>query len=184
MAGLMDDGIRPWRGVVIDIQTAPTGGAPMVRTEHVEAVAGRGLEGDRYFAETGFYSWFRGPIRHVSLIEWEVLERLRLDHNLSLEPGATRRNIVTRDVPLGHLIGRRFRVGGATLRGVEICEPCGHLVDLTENRPLLSALIHRGGLHAEVVESGTIRPGDPIEAIDLASDADDVIVARRQKQPS
>lgn len=158
--------IVPWRGVVTDVHIATTGGAPMVPTQQAQAVTGRGLEGDRYFAETGFYSWFGGPIRHVSLIEWEVLERLRLDHNLPLEPGATRRNIVTRGVPLGHLIGRRFRVGRATLRGVEICEPCGHLVDLTGNRALLSALIHRGGLHAEVVADGTIRLGDPIEAID------------------
>lgn len=158
--------IVPWRGVVLDIHTAPTGGAPMVATEAVNAVAGRGLEGDRYFDGTGFYSWFTGPIRHISLIEWEVLEALREFHNLPLEPGVTRRNIVTRGVPLGHLLNREFRAGEATLRGVEICEPCGHLVDLTGNRSLLSALIHRGGLHAEIVGSGTIRPGDTIEAIE------------------
>jgi MOSC domain-containing protein YiiM len=180
----LDASIVPWRGVVTDIHIATTGGAQMVATEQVNAVVGRGLEGDRYFSETGFYSWFGGPIRHVSLIEWEVLERLRLDHDLPLEPVATRRNIVTRGVPLGHLIGRRFRVGGATLRGVEICEPCGHLVELTSNRPLLSALIHRGGLHAEIVTGGMIQLGDMIEAVDPASDLDEIVVARRQKQPS
>ena len=158
--------IGPWRGVVLDIHTAPTGGAPMVATDAVSAVAGLGIEGDRYYEGTGFYSWFTGPIRHISLIEWEVLEALRDSHNLPLEPGITRRNIVTRGVPLGHLLNREFRVGEATLRGVEICEPCKHLVDLTGTRALLSALIHRGGLHAEIVGSGTIRPGDTIEAIE------------------
>ena len=69
-------------------------------------------------------------------------------------------------MPLGHLLGREFRVGEALLRGVEICEPCKHLVDLTGNGSLLSALIHRGGLHAEIVINGIIRPGDAIEAID------------------
>lgn len=161
--------IVPWRGVVLDIHTAPTGGAPMEAAGEVSAVAGRGLEGDRYFNETGFYSWFTGPIRHVSLIEWEVVEALLDFHDLPLEPGETRRNIVTRGVPLGHLLNREFRVGAATLRGVEICEPCKHLVDLTGNRALLSALIHRGGLHAEIVGSGIIRPGDTIEAIDAQS---------------
>ncbi len=157
--------IIPWRGIVTEIHIAPAGGAPMVATSGVTAVAGRGLEGDRYHDETGFYSWFKGPLRHVSLIEWEVLETLRDFHNLTLEPGITRRNIVTRGVPLGHLLGREFRVGGSTLRGVEICEPCKHLVDLTGDRSLLSALIHRGGLHAEVVTGGAIGLGDTVEPI-------------------
>ncbi len=159
------DRIIPWQGVVMDIHVAPTGGAPMERRETVEAVAGRGLMGDRYHDETGFYSWFKGPIRHISLIEGEVLDTLRDFHDLPLEPGVTRRNIVTRGVPLGHLLGRQFRVGEAVLRGVEICEPCKHLVDLTGNRSLLSALIHRGGLHAEIVRSGAIRSGDTIERV-------------------
>ena len=165
MSTHIESRIVPWRGVVLDIHTAPTGGAPMVATGEVNAVAGRGIEGDRYYEETGFYSWFTGPIRHISLIEREVLDALRDFHNLLLEPGITRRNIVTRGVPLGHLLNREFRVGEATLRGVEICEPCKHLVDLTGNRDLLSALIHRGGLHAEIVRSGTIRSGDTIEEI-------------------
>ncbi|HEV2529610.1 MAG TPA: MOSC domain-containing protein [Thermomicrobiales bacterium] len=158
--------IIPWRGVVTDIHVAPVGGAPMERRDAVEAVAGKGLVGDRYHDETGFYSWFTGPIRHISLIEGEVLDALRDFHDLVLEPGITRRNLVTRGVPLGHLLGREFRVGEAILRGVEICEPCKHLVDLTGNRSLLSALIHRGGLHAEIVAGGAIRPGDTIEAVD------------------
>lgn len=166
MTNPIESRIVPWRGVVLDIHTAPIGGAPMIAADEINAVAGRGIVGDRYYQETGFYSWFTGPIRHISLIEWEVLEALREFHNLPLEPGITRRNIVTRGVPLGHLLNRAFRVGEATLRGVEICEPCKHLVDLTGNRSLLSALIHRGGLHAEIVGSGTIRPGDTIEAIE------------------
>jgi MOSC domain-containing protein YiiM len=159
-------GIVPWRGAVTDIHIAPTGGAPMVATPEVMAVAGRGIAGDRYHDETGFYSWFKGPIRHISLIEDEVLDTLRDFHDLPLEPGITRRNIVTRGVPLGHLLGREFRVGDAILRGVEICEPCKHVVDLTGIRSLLSALIHRGGLHAEIVSTGAIRLGDPIEAVE------------------
>src|SRR5207248_11171902 len=98
------------------------------------------VEGDRYFTGNGFYSWFEGPIREISLIESEVLEALARDQHLSLPPGATRRNIVTTGVPLGHLVGRTFRVGTAVLRGVEICEPCRHLVDVTANKRLLAAL--------------------------------------------
>lgn len=155
-----------WRGAVRSIYVAETVGAPTAPRDEVRAVAGRGLEGDRYFKGEGFYSWFAGLLREVSLIEEEVLDRVRADHNLDLAPGVHRRNIVTRGVPLGHLIGREFRVGGATLRGVEICEPCKHLIDVTGLRGILSPLIHRGGLHAEVVAGGLIRVADVVDPVD------------------
>ncbi len=68
------------------------------------------------------------------LIEEETIEALRRDPNLELAPGETRRNVVTRGVPLNHLVGREFRVSEAVLRGVELCEPCEHLVDVTGKR--------------------------------------------------
>lgn len=156
-----------WKGTVISIHIADTVGAPMQPMQAVRAVAGKGLEGDRYFKGEGFYSWFSGPIREISLIEAEVLERLEHDHHLILEPGETRRNIVTQDVPLGHLIGRTFRIGSALLRGVEICEPCQHLVEVTGKKPLLSSLLHRGGLHAQIIMDGVIQVGDVIEPAEV-----------------
>ena len=84
-----------WQGTVLSIHTASTAGASMVAHQSVRAIAGKGLEGDRYFLGEGFYSWFRGPLREISLIEAEVLERLAHDHHLELVPGETRRNIIT-----------------------------------------------------------------------------------------
>jgi MOSC domain-containing protein YiiM len=152
-----------YRGSVVSIHVARCAGEPMIGVDHTRAVAGRGLEGDRYYEGVGFYSDDPGPIREVSLIEEETLEALRRDHNLALAAGVTRRNITIRGVPLNHLVGRESRVGGATLRGVELCEPCKHLVDVTGVRSLLPALVHRGGLHAQILSSGEINAGDAIE---------------------
>jgi MOSC domain-containing protein YiiM len=157
-----------WTGTVISIHIANTVGEPMQPVQSVRAVAGKGLEGDRYFKGEGFYSWFSGPLREVSLIEAEVLERLEHDHHLILEAGETRRNIVTQGVPLGHLIGRTFRVGSVLLRGVEICEPCQHLVEVTGKKLLLSSLIHRGGLHAQIMTNGVIQIDDVIEPAEIS----------------
>lgn len=154
-----------WRGIVVTIHIAHAAGEPMIERDRVRAVAGRGLEGDRYFEGSGFYSEDPGPIREVSLLEEETLEALRRDHGLALAPGVTRRNITTRGAPLNHLVGREFRVGGATLRGVELCEPCRHVVDVTGIKSLLPTLVHRGGLHAQVLGSGEIRSGDVIEEV-------------------
>ena len=159
-----DNGRAGWRGEVVTIHVAATASAPMEARESVTAVAGRGIVGDRYFAGEGFYSYHPGPLREISLIEEETLEALERDHELTVAAGATRRNIVTRGVPLNHLVGREFRVGGALLRGVKLCEPCKHLVDVTGQRSLLPNLIHRGGLHAEIVADGAIRVGDLVSA--------------------
>ncbi|MDQ3225623.1 MAG: hypothetical protein M3Q50_03185 [Chloroflexota bacterium] len=163
-----------WQGSVAAIYVAERAGAPMTALAQISALAGRGLDGDRYATGDGFYSWAAGPLREVSLIEAEVLERLALDHNLDLPPGVHRRNIVTRGVPLGHLIGHEFRVGEATFRGVEICEPCQHLIDITGISGILSPMIHRGGLHAAIVAGGAIRIGDAIVAVEPAAASDPI----------
>jgi len=154
-----------WKGTVHSIHIASAAGDPMIPVNQIRAIAGKGLEGDRYWKGEGFYSWFEGPLREVSLIEAEVLERLAHDHHIVLAPGEPRRNIVTQGVPLGHLIGRTFRVGTVLMRGVEICEPCKHLVDVTGKKTLLSALIHRGGLHAQILSDGMIQINDLIEPV-------------------
>ena len=55
--------------------------------------------------------------------ESEALEALRRDYEVDLDPAQARRNLLTRGVPLNHLVGREFRVGGVTLRGLRLCEP-------------------------------------------------------------
>ena len=156
---------KGWRGVVVSVHVAEDAGAPMRAVGEAHAVAGRGLEGDRYHDGKGYYSYHQGPIREVSLIEEETVKALERDHGMEVAPGETRRNVTTRGVPLNHLVGREFRVGGAVLEGVELCEPCEHLVAVTGKRGLLPNLIHRGGLHARVVKSGRIRRDDTVEEI-------------------
>jgi MOSC domain-containing protein YiiM len=152
-----------WKGAVVSIHIARAAGEPMIEIDPALAVAGRGLEGDRYYLGKGFYSDHPRPLREVSLIEEETIQALRRDHNLVLAPGVTRRNFMTRGVPLNHLVGREFRVGEATLRGVELCEPCKHVADVAGIKGLLPTLVHRGGLHAQVLSRGPIRVGAVIE---------------------
>ncbi len=118
--------------------------------QSVNAVAGKGLEGDRHFHPTG-----AEPGDALTLIEAEVLADVRLT-------GAeSRRQVVVRGVRLNDLVGRRFRVGDVECLGVDICEPCLHLQQLT--RPgIIKDLIHRGGLNADILTSGRIAVGDPI----------------------
>lgn len=153
-----------YTGVVHSIQIARTAAAPLATVDEVEAVAGKGLEGDRYCAGEGTFSASSpGPKRQVTLIEAEALEALERDSGISMTPEDSRRNITTRGIPLNHLVGREFRVGGAMLRGIELCEPCNHLQKFLPAGGK-RALVHRGGLNAEVLQGGSIRTGDEISA--------------------
>ena len=134
---------------------------PMRAVEAVRAEAGVGLEGDRYATGAGSFSGEGGPDRQVTLIEREALDAVARDYRIEVPPEKTRRNLLTRGVALNHLVGRRFRVGEARLRGIELCEPC-NLLDEHNGPGTRRALLHRGGLRAEILEGGTIRAGDPV----------------------
>jgi MOSC domain-containing protein YiiM len=153
-------------GQVEAICIARRASAPMTSLGVVEAVAGGGLRGDRYFEETGFYS--QRPTdpgaREVTLLQAEALDALAAEHGIALRSDEHRRNLTTRGVTLLDLIGKRFRVGEVVLEGVKDCPPCEHLESLT-GKALIRPLLNRGGLRARVVEGGTIRVGDAIEVV-------------------
>jgi MOSC domain-containing protein YiiM len=149
------------QGTVISIHIAPTGAAPMKSVTNAKAVAGRGLEGDRYYSKLGTYSNQAGSGRDVTLIEIEAIEGLKRDYEVQLDPGQSRRNIVTRGIALNHLVEQEFRVGEVVLRGTRLCEPCAHMEKLTV-KGAMRGLIHRGGLRAEIIKGGTIWIGDRI----------------------
>ena len=120
--------------------------------ESVSAFAGKGLQGDRKFFGDGDGA---GPGRALTLIEAEALE------DVGLTGAQSRRQVVVRGVRLNDLVGRRFRVGEVECLGVELCEPCLHLQEMT--RPgIVKELIHRAGLNADILNDGRISVGDPI----------------------
>lgn len=151
--------------VVVSLHIAPMGAAAMQSVNSVNAIAGRGLERDRYFNQTGTYSKQPGSGRHVTLIEIEALEALKREYGVGVDAGQTRRNIVTRGAALNHLVGREFAIGAVILRGTRLCEPCSHMEKLTV-KGAMRGLIHRGGLRADVVTGGTIRVGDEITMVE------------------
>jgi MOSC domain-containing protein YiiM len=150
-------------GNVVSIHIAPAGSAPIVSVAEIQAIAGKGLEGDRYFRKTGSYSKTPGSGREVTLIEIEAMEALKREYQIDIDAAQARRNIVTRGVALNHLIDREFAIGEVVLRGTRLCDPCSHLEKLTV-KGTLRGLIHRGGLRADIVRGGIICVGDTISA--------------------
>ena len=145
-------------GAVAAIMLAPAAEATLIRVDRVEAVAGRGLHGDRYHDGRGTFS---GPGQgyELTLVEVEVLDELGLPWE------EARRNIATRGIDLNALVGRRFSIGGVVCAGRRLAEPCAHLERVS--RPgLLRPLVHRGGLRADIERGGPIALGDRVAPMD------------------
>jgi hypothetical protein len=141
-------------GTVVAILVAPDAEEPLSRVEDAEAIAGLGLEGDRYAARRGTFSG-KGRGYELTLVEAEVLDEIDLRWE------DARRNVVTRGIALNGLVGRRFRIGEVECVGRRLAEPCAHLERLA--RPgLLRPLVHRGGLRADILSGGRLRVGDAV----------------------
>jgi hypothetical protein len=143
-------------GVIEQIWVAPAAGEPVVRLDSARARTGQGLDGDRHTTGKGtFPSGLPGSA--LTLIEAEVCESfdppLRADEH--------RRNLVTRGIDLNRLVGCEFKIGTTRCRGTRLCEPCT-VIDGYAKRPVLRALVHRGGLRADILDDGELRVGDQI----------------------
>lgn len=126
--------------------------------ESVHAVAGRGLEGNRYFFDGNAPAG-----QALTLIAAEAVEAMEQEHGISLEPRETRRNVVTRGIDVNELVGKRFHVGDVECLGVELCEPCTTLQGMTKPG-VIKGLAHRGGLNADILSDGDINVGDAVVA--------------------
>jgi MOSC domain-containing protein YiiM len=156
-------GLQPsaaWNGSVVNLYIAPEAAGPMLPVSQVRAFADRGLEGDRFFRES--WTAAQRPDKALSLIEEEVLEMAAAEDQVAITGDQTRRNIVTRGVPLVELLDREFMIGNVVMRGIRLFEPCGHLEKVSKVPGIFRALEHRSGLKAAVLSDGVIHTGDAI----------------------
>ena len=148
---------EPGEGVVEGILVAPAAEAPMTRVESVAAVAGHGLEGDRYRDGRGTFG-SKGQGYELTLVDAGSLEALGIEWERS------RRNVVTRGLDLNALLGRRFAIGEVECVARRPAEPCAHL-ERVEGTGLLRPLVHRAGIRADILRGGSIAVGDPIRPL-------------------
>jgi MOSC domain-containing protein YiiM len=150
-------------GTVTAIHVAPAEGDPPRAVDSVAAVAGRGLRGDRYFADGGTFADRDGS--DLTLVASQALTALAAEASIDLAPGDHRRNVTTSGVDLAALVDRRFRVGEAVCVGTGPCTPCAYLENHLDEPGLRDAMDGRGGLRARIVESGVVRTGHSVAAV-------------------
>ena len=129
----------------------PPGEHPAIEVKEIRCVAGKGIEGDRYF---DYKENYKGQITFFASEVYESLSRECDVHDKP--PSAFRRNVITRGIDLNTLIGRKFEIQGVQFEGSEECKPCYWMEQAfapgTEQR-----LKGNGGLRARILTDGVLR---------------------------
>ena len=145
------------KGSVVAICISQTAGGKMQQVNEVRAIAGSGLLGDRYCYGKGSFNKKNPGTRQVTLMNSIFFA------NTNFQYFESRRNIFTKDVELMWLIGREFKIGTSTFKGVKYCDPCNRPSKLSSHwESFQEIFFDRGGLVAEVLENGVIRVGDTV----------------------
>ncbi len=144
------------------------GAHPTPDVDAVEARAGLGLVGDRYYAVAAHFE------AQVTFVACEVFQAVLDEFDLSdLSPVLMRRNIVTEGVNLNHLLGHEFELdfgdGAVRFAGTRPCSPCAWM-DVALAPGALKFLKGRGGLRARVLSDGVIRKGPALLRTDATLD--------------
>ena len=158
---------------VVGIYISPDQGALMQSVQSVQAIAGVGLEGDRYAMQRG--SWMRkdatrhSSYRQVTFIAIEGIADANgeLSKENRFTPAQTRRNIIIEGFHPEQMLRTAevkevFQVGEALVRFVKDAEPCDRPDKLSHKTGFEKAFQRRGGINAEIIQSGKISVGDSI----------------------
>ena len=151
----------PRAGRVEWIGLRPRRDVDMVAVTDAMAIAGRGLQGDRYASESGK--------RGVTLIQAEhfaVIAALAGQDHVAAP--LLRRNIVVSGLPVIALKGRRFRIGDVLLEGTDDCDPCSRM-EAALGPGGYNAMRGHGGLCARILEGGELRLGDSVIPIPVGA---------------
>jgi MOSC domain-containing protein YiiM len=128
--------------------------APMIQLNNVEAIAGRGLAGDRYKSKDGK--------RQVTLIQGEHLPAMAsMLGREFIAPELLRRNLVVTGINLLALKDKQFQIGSALFEYTGLCHPCSAM-ETTFGAGGYNAVRGHGGITARIIESGVIAVGDAV----------------------
>ena len=125
--------------------------------ETIEVIASKGIIGDRHFKD------YNDPYCQLTLIESENIDFYNTKYGLNISYVDFRRNIITKEIRLNNLIGKKFLIGKAEVEGIDLCRPCRHLTEVLNQRNILKEFLRRGGLRCRVLNSSLIKIGDKIK---------------------
>tara|TARA_B100000029_G_C16971794_1_gene740289 strand:+ start:143 stop:583 length:441 start_codon:yes stop_codon:yes gene_type:complete len=123
----------------------------------VKAIAGKGLENDRFCKNNN------QKTSQITLIEKEIIDDFNSLLDIKIPYKSFRRNIITEGIKLNKLINKELIIGNVKIKVHDLCEPCNYLQNLLGQKNLVKNLVHKGGIRCEILTSGIISIGDIIK---------------------
>ena len=142
---------------VYKLGITPDNNKKIQEVETIEVIASKGIIGDRHFKD------YNDPYCQLTLIESENIDFYNTKYGLNISYVDFRRNIITKEIRLNNLIGKKFLIGKAEVEGIDLCRPCRHLTEVLNQRNILKEFLRRGGLRCKVLNSSLIKIGDKIK---------------------
>ncbi|MCB1736403.1 MAG: MOSC domain-containing protein [Gammaproteobacteria bacterium] len=144
------------------IHIANDSGADMRAVSEIEAIVGRGLEGDRYADGKGHWRLTDGC--EVTLVSAEALRQAEQRSGVPLSNGAHRRNLVVSGIALEALRRHVLKIGEVQFAFHKLRPPCAYL-DRVARPGSAKALKGAGGVGLRVIRGGVLRVGDTVEVL-------------------
>ena len=119
----------------------------------------KGIINDRY------YKNFRKKYEQVTLIESEKISNFNNNIKSKFNYKDFRRNIITTGIHLNKMINKKIQINNVVLKIHQLCQPCRYLQNKLSVDNLVKLLINKGGVRAEIVQSGVISTFDEIKII-------------------
>ncbi len=126
-------------------------------TESIEVITDKGVVGDRHFKD------YNDPYCQLSLIESENIDQYNTKYGLNISYVDFRRNVITKEIKLNNLIGKKFFIGKVQVEGIDLCRPCRHLTEMLNQENILKEFLRKGGLRCRILTSSKINIGDKIK---------------------
>ena len=129
------------------------------KVNNVEVVAGKGIKGDRNYHD------YNEARKQITLIESESIDYYNQKFNTNFSYLDFRRNLVTKNIQLNELVGKKLSIGQIDIQVHGLCRPCNYLQEILGKDNIIKEFLNRGGLRCEILFSGNIKVGDEIKVL-------------------
>jgi len=129
------------------------------KVNNVEVVAGKGIKGDRNYHD------YNEARKQITLIESESIDYYNQKFNTNFSYLDFRRNLITKNIQLNELVGKKLSIGQIDIQVHDLCRPCNYLQEILGKDNIIEEFLRRGGLRCEILISGNIKVGDEIKIL-------------------
>ena len=129
------------------------------KVNNIEVVAGKGIKGDRNYHDNN------EARKQITLIESESIDYYNQKFNTNFSYLDFRRNLITKNIQLNELVGKKLSIGQIDIQVHDLCRPCNYLQEILGKDNIIKEFLRRGGLRCEILISGNIKVGDEIRVL-------------------